>query len=405
MPHDTSLIATIAAGLSIALVCGLLAMLLRLSPLVGYLLAGVVIGPFTPGVVADAAIAQQLAEIGVIFLMFGVGLHFSMQDLWAVRKIAVPGAIGQIAVATALGIALTTHWGWPLSSGLVFGLALSVASTVVLLRAFREDNTLYSDNGRIAVGWLIVEDLVMVFVLVLLPVLAGAPSEPSALTALLKLPASNSLATSLLMAAVEVSVLTLLMLIAGRRLFPKLLQLVDKTGSRELFTLAVVVMAVGVAYGSAKLFGVSFALGAFFAGVVLNGSELSKRVAKKLSPLEDIFAVLFFVAMGMLFDPGILMREPMGVLAALAIVVIGKSVAAALIVLLMRRPLDTALTVSAGLAQIGEFSFILAGMAVTLKLLTPEGFNLIIAAAMISILINPLMFRAARALGQHLSPR
>ena len=402
MPHDTSLIATIAAGLSVALICGLVAMRLRLSPLVGYLLAGVLIGPFTPGVVADAAIAQQLAEIGVIFLMFGVGLHFSMHDLWAVRSIAVPGAIGQIAVATALGIALSTYWGWPLSNGLVFGLALSVASTVVLLRAFREDNTLYSDNGRIAVGWLIVEDLVMVFVLVLLPVLAGAPSEPSALTAVLQLPA-NSLAASLLMAAVEVSALTLLMLVGGRRLFPKLLQLVDKTGSRELFTLAVVVMAVGVAYGSAKLFGVSFALGAFFAGVVLNGSELSKRVAKKLSPLEDIFAVLFFVAMGMLFDPGIIVRQPMDVLAALAIVLFGKSIAAALIVLLMRRPLDTALTVSAGLAQIGEFSFILAGMAVALKLLSPAGFNLIIAAAMISILINPLMFRAIRILGQRLA--
>lgn len=401
MPHESSLIATIAIGLSIALGFGLVASRLRLSPLVGYLLAGVTVGPFTPGFVADPILAQQLAEIGVIFLMFGVGLHFSMRDLWAVRLVAVPGALVQIGVATLLGILLSNSWGWPLSAGLVFGLALSVASTVVLLRAFREDGTLYSDNGRIAVGWLIVEDLVMVFVLVVLPVLAGESGKPSPLLSFLKLP-GDSLIASLLMTASEVSVLTLLMLVAGRRIFPKLLKLVDNTGSRELFTLAVVVMAVGVAYGSALFFGVSFALGAFFAGVVLNETELSKRVAKKLRPLEDIFAVLFFVSIGMLFDPGIVLREPMGVLGAVAIVIFGKSIAAALIVLTMRRPLDTALTVSAGLAQIGEFSFILGGAAVALKLLPPEGFNLIIAAAMISILINPLMFRAVRILSHHL---
>lgn len=404
MPHESSLIATIAVGLSFALVGGYIATRLRLSPLVGYLLAGVAIGPFTPGFVADAELAQQLAEIGVIFLMFGVGLHFSIKDLWAVRLIAVPGAIVQIGVATLLGILLANSWGWPLSAGLVFGLALSVASTVVLLRAFRDDNTLYSDNGRIAVGWLIVEDLVMVFVLVILPVLAGTTSQQSTLLSVLPF-SSNGLAASLLLTTVEVALLTLIMLVAGRRALPRVLRLVNNTGSRELFTLAVVVMAVGVAYGSAIFFGVSFALGAFFAGVVLNESELSKRVNKKLRPFEDIFTVLFFVSIGMLFDPGILLREPMGVLGALAIVIFGKSIAAAVIVLAMRRPLDTALTVSAGLAQIGEFSFILGGAAVALKLLPPEGFNLIIAAAMLSIMINPLVFRAIRALGRYLEAR
>lgn len=394
MPHDTTLIATLAAGLTFALLCGLAAVRLRLSPLVGYLLAGVLVGPFTPGFVADAGLAQQLAEIGVIFLMFGVGMHFSVEDLWAVRRIAVPGAIGQIVVATLLGMGLASAWGWPLGTGLVFGLALSVASTVVLLRAFREDNSLYSENGRIAIGWLIVEDLVMVFVLVLLPVLAGSHGESSAF---LKLP-SNSLAITLLATMLEVAILTTFMLVAGRRIFPRLLKFVDDTGSRELFTLAVVAMSLGVAYGAAKLFGVSFALGAFFAGVVINESDVSSRVTKKLQPLEDIFAVLFFVAMGMLFDPAILLREPLSVLAVLAIVVFGKSIAALIIVLLLRRPLATALTVSVGLAQIGEFSFILGGMAVGLKLLPAEGFNLIIAAALLSIMLNPLAFRAARAL-------
>ena len=366
----------------------MIAVRLKLPALVGYLLAGIAIGPATPGFVADMELSAQLAEIGVMLLMFGVGLHFSLDDLLAMRRIALPGAIAQIAVATLLGLAVASLWGWSPGAGLVFGLALSVASTVVLLKAFEARGDLDSANGRIAVGWLVVEDLVMVLVLVLLPPLAGwlgadAPS-PGADPDLLK---------TLGITLGSIAVFVALMLIVGRRLFPWLLWQVARTGSRELFTLCVVAAAVGIAYGSARLFGVSFALGAFFAGMVMRESELSHRAADESLPLRDAFAVLFFVSVGMLFDPAMLLEEPLRVLVVVAIIVLGKSIAAFLIVVAFGYPLNTALIVSASLAQIGEFSFILAALGVALKLLPVEGQSLILAGAMISIALNPLLFR------------
>ncbi|UFP92871.1 YbaL family putative K(+) efflux transporter [Gloeobacter morelensis] len=392
MPHETALISTIAVGLSLAFIGGFIATRLKLPSLVGYLLAGVLVGPFTPGFVADTELAPQLAEIGVILLMFGVGMHFSVRDLMAVRKIAVPGAIVQIAAATALGAALASFWGWSLGAGLVLGLALSVASTVVLLRALEEQGTLDSVNGKIAVGWLIVEDLVMVLALVLLPAFAGfLGAEPESLAA--NVAGENWLLTVALTIG-KVAAFIGLMLIVGVRVFPWILSQVSRVGSKELFTLCVAAVALGIAYGSAKLFGVSFALGAFFAGIVINESDLSHRAADESLPLQNVFAVLFFVSVGMLFDPAILIEQPLQVLAVVAIIVIGKSVAACLIVLAFRYPLNTALSVSASLAQIGEFSFILAGLGVSLKLLPAEGQNLILAGALLSITLNPLIFRA-----------
>lgn len=390
MPHETSLIALVAIGLALAFVCGFIAIKLRLPPLVGYLLAGIAIGPYTPGFVGDAALASELAEIGVILLMFGVGMHFSVSDLWAVRSIALPGALAQIVVATAMGMGVAHLWGWPLGGGLVFGLALSVASTVVLLRSLESSLTLHTADGRIAVGWLIVEDLVMVLTLVLLPAFAGqlgGVANPSA---------GDNLWLSLGITLGKVAVFIGLMLLVGTRVFPWLLKHVERTGSRELFTLAVVALALGVAFGSAKLFGVSFALGAFFAGVVINESDLSHRAAQDLQPLQDAFGVLFFVAVGMLFDPAILVRQPLQVLAVVAIIVIGKSLAAFGIVLALRRPLSTALTVSASLAQIGEFSFILVALGLALGLLPAEGQHLILAGALLSITLNPLIFYFVR---------
>ncbi|WP_295637972.1 YbaL family putative K(+) efflux transporter [uncultured Methylibium sp.] len=386
MPHNVSLITTIAAGLGLALVLGFLAARLRLPALVGYLLAGIAIGPATPGFVADIEIAGQLAEIGVMLLMFGVGLHFSIDDLMAVRKIALPGAVAQMAVATLLGMGVATWWGWDLGASLVFGLSLSVASTVVLLKALEARGVLDSMNGRIAVGWLIVEDLAMVLVLVLLPALAGvlAPQAGGE--------ATRSISVTLGLTLLQVAVFVALMLVVGRRFFPWLLWQVTKTGSRELFTLCVVAAALAVAYGSAALFGVSFALGAFFAGMVLRESEFSHRAAEDSLPLRDAFAVLFFVSVGMLFDPLVLVDRPLQVLAVVGIIVVGKSLAAMAVVLLFRYPLNTALTVSASLAQIGEFSFILAALGVSLKLLPPEGQSLIMAGALISIAINPFVF-------------
>jgi monovalent cation:H+ antiporter-2, CPA2 family len=407
MPHNVTLITTLAAGLGLALVLGFIAARLRLPALVGYLAAGIAIGPATPGFVADIDIASQLAEIGVMLLMFGVGLHFSLDDLLAVRKIAVPGAVVQMLVATALGAGLATWWGWPFGAALVFGLALSVASTVVLLKALESKGALDSMNGRIAVGWLVVEDLAMVLVLVLLPALAplllGAGE------------ASSRLWPTLGRTLLEVTVFVAFMLVVGRRLFPWLLWQVAKTGSRELFTLCVVAAALGIAYGSAALFGVSFALGAFFAGMVLRESEFSHRAAEESLPLRDAFAVLFFVSVGMLFDPMVLVRQPLQVLGVVAIIVVGKSLAAFALVLLFRYPLNTALTVSASLAQIGEFSFILAALGVSLKLLPPEGQSLIVAGALVSIAVNPLVFalvepaqrwiRARSALARRLEQR
>lgn len=382
MPHDITLITTLAAAFGLALVFGFLAARVKLPALVGYLVAGIAIGPATPGFVADQAISAQLAEIGVMLLMFGVGLHFSLQDLLSVRRIALPGAVVQIAVATAMGAALSHFWGWSLGAGLVFGLALSVASTVVLLKALEARGVLESVNGRIAVGWLVVEDLAMVLVLVLLPALAGGAGSVGG---------SEFLGT-LALTLGKVALFIALMLVVGKRLFPWLLWQVAKTGSRELFTLCVIAAAIGIAYGSAALFGVSFALGAFFAGMVLRESELSHRAADESLPLRDAFSVLFFVSVGMLFDPAMLFEHPLRVLAVVAIIIVGKTLAAFLIVLAFRYPLNTALTVSASLAQIGEFSFILAGLGVALELLPAEGLSLILAGALISIALNPLVF-------------
>jgi CPA2 family monovalent cation:H+ antiporter-2 len=390
--HSITLITTIAAGLGVALIMGFIAVRLKLPALVGYLIAGIIIGPATPGFVADVDLAGQLAEIGVMLLMFGVGLHFSLSDLLAVRRIALPGAILQVAVATMLGMAITAMWGWSMGAGLVFGLALSVASTVVLLRALESRGVLDSVNGRIAVGWLVVEDLVMVLVLVLLPPLAGWLGGNAGGSS--HVSGDRGLLTIVALTLGQVTVFIALMVVVGRRFFPWLLWQVARTGSRELFTLCVVAAAVGIAYGSAELFGVSFALGAFFAGMVMRESALSHRAADESLPLREAFSVLFFVSVGMLFDPTMLMREPVRVLVVIAIIVVGKTVAAFLLVLAFRYPLNTALTVSASLAQIGEFSFILAGLGVSLGLLPPEGQSLILAGALISIALNPLVFQA-----------
>ncbi len=387
MPHDVSLIATIAAGFGLALVFGFLANHLRMPPLVGYLFAGILIGPATPGFVADVGLAGQLAEIGVMLLMFGVGLHFSLADLMAVKRIAVPGAIVQIAAATGMGMGLALWWGWSLGGALVFGLSLSVASTVVLLRALEAKGLLQSVNGQIAVGWLVVEDLVMVLVLVLLPAVAGllGGAAPGG---------GGSLLGTIGLTLGKVGAFIALMLLVGRRLLPKLLWWVARTGSRELFTLAVVAVAVGVAFGAAKLFDVSFALGAFFAGMMMRESEFAHRAADESLPLRDAFAVLFFVSVGMLFDPAVILAEPLKLLAVVAIILLGKTLAAVALVLLFRYPLNTALTVGASLAQIGEFSFILAGLGVALQLLPTEGQSLILAGALISIALNAALFAA-----------
>ena len=402
MPHDTSLITTIVMGLVLAFVGGFVASRLKLPPLVGYLVAGVAVGPFTPGFVSDAGMAEQLAEIGVILLMFGVGLHFSVKDLLSVKRIAIPGAIVQITVATLLGAGLTHVWGWTPGAGIVFGLALSVASTVVLLRALEHRNTLDSINGRIAVGWLIVEDLVMVLALVLLPALAGVlggnASDGSEAT-------GGTIALALLLTLGKVALFLALVLVVGTRAVPWVLERVARTGSRELFTLSVLATALGIAYGSAALFGVSFALGAFFAGVVLSESDFSHQAAADSLPLQDAFAVLFFVSVGMLFDPAVLVREPLAVVAVLAIILVGKSVAAFAIVLAFGYPVRTALTVSASLAQIGEFSFILIGLGVTLGLVPVEGRDLILAGALLSITLNPLVFKTFDGIEQWLGRR
>ena len=386
MHHDTALIALVAMGFVLACAFGYLATRVRLPPIVGYLVAGIAVGPFTPGFVGDAGIAGQLAEIGVILLMFGVGLHFSLDTLLAVRGIAIPGAIAQIVVATAIGTVMAMSWGWSLGAGVVLGLALSVASTVVLLRALQQRNELDSQHGRIAVGWLIVEDLAMVLALVFLPVLADAMQGSGESVSM------GTLLTKLGITVGKIVLFVALALVGGKRLVPWLLEKIAKTGSRELFTLAVLAIALGIAYGSAALFDVSFALGAFFAGVLLSESELSHQAAADSLPLQDAFAVLFFVSVGMLFDPTILVRDPLAVLAVLLAIVVGKSLAAFLIVLLFRYPVATALTVSASLAQIGEFSFILAAMGVSLGLLPAEGRDLVLAGALISITLNPFVF-------------
>ncbi|KAA3445870.1 sodium:proton antiporter [Mesorhizobium sp. SARCC-RB16n] len=396
MPHDTPLIATIVAGLGLAFVFGALANRFRIPPLVGYLVAGVLVGPNTPGFVADAGLANELAEIGVILLMFGVGLHFSLKDLLSVRAIAVPGAIVQIGFATALGAGLSWMLGWSIGAGLVFGLALSVASTVVLLRALQERRLIETERGRIAVGWLIVEDLAMVLALVLLPALAGVLGGQEQADAhssgLLSLPASYGIWGVVGITLAKVAAFVVVMLVVGRRVIPWILHYVAHTGSRELFRLSVLAIALGVAFGAAKLFGVSLALGAFFAGMIMSESELSHRAAEESLPLRDAFSVLFFVSVGMLFDPFSLISNGLPILATLAIIVIGKSLAAFVIVVAFGYPLATALMISASLAQIGEFSFILAELGVGLKLLPEQGRDLILAGAILSIVLNPLMF-------------
>lgn len=394
--HHGPLIAIIVMGLGLAFVFGALAQKLRVSPLVGYLLAGVAVGPFTPGFVADQNLANDLAEIGVILLMFGVGLHFSLKDLLSVKAIAVPGALVQIGAATLLGLGLALLLGWTVIAGLVFGLALSVASTVVLLRALQERRIVQTEKGKIAVGWLIVEDLAMVLALVMIPAVADVLNGGSGAAA-----GSGPLATRfdlglwgvLGLTLAKVAAFVAFMLIVGRRLIPWILHWVAHTGSRELFRLAVLAIALGVAYLAASLFGVSFALGAFFAGMILSESPLSHRAAEESLPLRDAFAVLFFVSVGMLFDPGILLRAPLALVATIAIILFGKSLAAWLIVRAFGKPDQVALTISASLAQIGEFSFILAGLGVSLKLLPEQGRDLILAGAIFSIVLNPLMFK------------
>ena len=400
MPHDTPLIATIVIGLCLAFIFGAIATRLKISPLVGYLLAGVIAGPHTPGFVADQDLILQLAEIGVILLMFGVGLHFSLKDLLSVKAIAVPGALAQIATAAALGTALGLALGWDVKAGLVFGLALSTASTVVLLRAMQDLRLIDTDRGRIAIGWLIVEDLAMVMALVLLPALASVGTEAGHAAA--NDPIAEWLGLGIggiiLLTIAKVAVFVALMLVVGRKVIPWLLNVIVQTGSRELFRLGVLAIALGVAFGAAHLFGVSFALGAFFAGMVMSESELSHRAAEESLPLRDAFAVLFFISVGMLFDPMSLIRDPLPLIATLLIILVGKSVAAFFIVRAFKRPVGTALTISASLAQIGEFSFILAGLGVGLNLLPPEGRDLILAGAILSIFLNPVMFIVAERL-------
>jgi CPA2 family monovalent cation:H+ antiporter-2 len=402
LPHDVALISTIAAGLGFSLLGGFIAVRLRLSPIVGYLLAGVVVGPFTPGFVADLHLAEQLAEIGVILLMFGVGLHFSLDDLLAVRRIAVPGAIVQIVAATLLGGAVAYLWGWPPGAALVLGLALSVASTVVLLRAMEERDALASPEGHIAVGWLVVEDLVMVIVLVLLPALAvplggvahdvGLDSHDIGLNIADVESGHATILWSLALTLGKVVAFVAVMLVLGKRLLPWLLDQVARTGSRELFTLATLAAALGVAVGAAELFGVSFALGAFFAGIVINASGHSHRAQLEARPLQEAFGALFFVSVGMLFDPEILILAPVHVAEVLAVVIIGKSLVAFLTVRAFGHSRRTALFISASLAQIGEFSFILAVLGKSLGLLPAEGEGLIVAAALLSIALNPVIF-------------
>ncbi|MBP7337208.1 cation:proton antiporter [Niveispirillum sp.] len=401
MPHDTNLLATLSIAFVLAFGFGFLADRLRLPPLVGYLVAGVLVGPFTPGFVADGKLALELAEIGVILLMFGVGLHFSAADLMAVKGVAIPGAVGQIIIATLMGLGLALYWDWGLGAGIVLGLSLSVASTVVLLKALEERNLLHTPNGRIAVGWLIVEDLAMVVALVLLPAFAGllggtVPADGGGHGA--PAPTDAPVLLTLAITLGKVGLFAAVALLLGPRIVPWLLAQVARTGSRELFTLAVLAIAMGIAYGSAQVFGVSFALGAFFAGVVLAESRFSHKAAADSLPLQDAFSVIFFVSVGMLFDPSILLREPLAVAAVLLTIIVGKSLVAFAIVLALGYPMGAGLLVSASLAQIGEFSFILVGLGVSMNLLPPEGRDLVLAGALLSITLNPLVFTAVEKL-------
>ena len=394
MVQQHPLISTIVIGLTLAFLFGTLAQRLRFSPLVGYLLAGIIAGPYTPGFVADQTLADELAEIGVILLMFGVGLHFSIKDLWAVRTIAIPGAIGQMAVATVVGMGLAALLGWTAGAGLVFGLSISVASTVVLLRSLQERRLLTTERGRIALGWLIVEDIAMVFVLVLIPAVVPLLDGSMARNAAFGFGSSQVIGTIALTMAKVVAFIAVMMIL-GRRFIPWTLHYIAHTGSRELFRLGVLVIALGFAFGAAKLFGVSFALGAFFAGMILSESQLSQRAAEETLPLRDAFAVLFFVSVGMLFDPSIIVRQTWPLLATLVVILVISPLVAFAIVRFYQYSIGTALTISASIAQIGEFSFILAGLGVTIGVLSPEARDLILAGALISILVNPACFMLA----------
>ncbi|NDE91162.1 MAG: Kef family K(+) transporter [Alphaproteobacteria bacterium] len=392
MLNETPIISMVVVGLCLASILGTIAQRFKISPIAGYLLAGIIVGPHTPGFVADQSIALELAELGVILLMFGVGLHFSLKDLLSVRAIAIPGAILQIVVSTLLGLGLAILLGWTIGAGLVFGLALSVASTVVLMRTLRERRLVNTDNGKIAVGWLIVQDIVMVFLLVLLPTVVPLLDDPTVLQRGLSMHAITQLAITLGVTFGKVAAFLALMLILGRKLIPWVLHYVAHTGSRELFRLCVLSIALGVAFGAAKMFGVSFALGAFFAGMILSESELSQRAAEETLPLRDAFAVLFFVSVGMLFNPAVIINHPWEVLATLAIIVFGQSLAACGLILLFGQPKRTALFIAASLGQIGEFSFILGGLGISLGVMSEDSRDLILAGAIISIILNPLMF-------------
>ena len=386
-PH-TPLLATLAVGLGLAFLFGVLAHRLRISPLVGYLLAGIAVGPFTPGIVANQDMANQLAEVGVILLMFAVGLHFSLKDLMAVWRIAVPGSLGRMAGATLMGIGLAWMFGWGIGAGLVLGLALSVASTVVLVRALQERRIADTERGHIAMGWLIVEDLATILVLVLLPALAPALKGDVGASV-------GELAITILITFAKVGAFIAIMLVGGRRVIPWIMHHAAHTGSRELFRLAVYAVALGVAFAASELFGVSFALGAFLAGMVMAESQLSQRAAEEALPLRDAFAVLFFVSVGMLFNPGIVVAAPLAVLTVLAIILFGKSAVAYVILRAYGQDRSTALSISASLAQIGEFSFILVGLGAALGLLPPQGRDLVLAGAILSILVNPVLFGSA----------
>ena len=388
--HDYNLILTLTGGLVAALAGGYLTQRLHLSPIVGYLIAGVLVGPYTPGFVADRALAEQLAEIGVILLMFGVGLQFHIEDLLAVRRVAIPGAIVQSVVATALGAAVAYMAGWGISAGVVFGIALSVASTVVLVRVLSDNRQLHTPIGHISVGWLVVEDLFTVLVLVLMPALFGPA-------------AGTSPAIAVGIAILKVAALTLFTIVVGGRTIPWLLTKVARTQSRELFTLAVLALALGIAVSAAEVFGVSMALGAFLAGLVVGRSEFSVRAAADALPMRDAFAVLFFVSVGMLLDPAVLLSAPAMVLATLAVILIGKPFAALAIVRLMGYPFATAMSVAVALAQIGEFSFIVATLGNTLGVLSTDATNVLVAVSIISITLNPLLFRAAARLDRRVS--
>ncbi|HVK85712.1 MAG TPA: cation:proton antiporter [Kofleriaceae bacterium] len=394
MPHNIELILTFTGGLAAALVFGYLTERLRLSPIVGYLLAGIAVGPFTPGFVADTSIAEQFSEVGVILLMFGVGIHFDLKDLYAVRKVALPGALLQSGGATLLGLAMTRMFGWDFESGLVFGIAISVASTVVLLRVLADNNALQTPAGHVAVGWLLVEDVLTVVALVVLPLVVGAGAGAAS---------EGGVAWPLVKAMLKIGALVVFSLVVGPRLIPMLLAYIAKAGSRELFTLAVLVIALGIAVGSATLFGASMALGAFLAGMVVGQSDFSARAAAEALPLRDAFAVLFFVSMGMLFDPGQLLDHLPLTLATLAIVMVGKSLIALAVVVALRRPARTAITVAVALAQVGEFSFMVAALGRQLQVFPAEATQALVAVSIISITLNPLLFKLVDPLSRRFS--